>query len=88
MANLTAEQIDEVVGDLMRRYSSIWREIPVTKPQFRAWVANNVEPELEAAEIAVFQATPAGSAKDWLQANSDIGRDIMIQIEQKRLEVL
>ena len=88
MANLTDQQIDEVLAELMQRYSSIFREIPVTKPQFKTWLKNNVEPEMEAAEIAVFQATPAGPAKDWLQANADIGRDIIIQIEQKRLEVL
>ena len=88
MASLTAQQINEVLTDLMQRYSSIRKEIPVNKNQFNTWLTNTVDVEMEAAELAIFQNTPAGDAKDWLQANPEVGRDVMTLIEQKRLEVL
>lgn len=88
MANLTAQQIDEVLAELMQRYSSIRKEIPVNKNQFRTWLTDTVDVELEASELAIFANTPAGDAKDWLQANPEVGRDVMVAIEQKRLEVL
>jgi hypothetical protein len=88
MANLTAQQIDEVLADLMSHYSAILKEIPVTKTQFRAWLTNTVDVELDATEIDIFTNTPAGDAKDWLQANPEVGRDVMVAIEEKRREVL
>ena len=88
MANLTAQQINEVLAELMQRYSSIRKEIPVNKNQFNTWLTNTIDVEMEAAELSVFANTPAGDAKDWLQANQEIGREVMLAIEAKRREVL
>ena len=87
MANLPSGDIDAVHADIMRRYSSIFREIPVSKAQLRSFLVI-VDGELEAAEIAIVQAVPAGPQRDWLIANDDIGRDMIELIEAKRKEVL
>jgi len=88
MANLTPAQVHDVTAELMRKYSAELREIPVTKVALYTWLLNDVEPELAAAEAAIYKATPTGAGKDWLLANQEIGRDFIIAIEQKRLEVL
>ena len=88
MATLTTQQINEVYAELASKYSAIWLEVPVTKSQFKTWLADTVDVQMESAETAVFTNTPAGAAKDWLAANPDIGRDVMVAIEAKRREVL
>ena len=55
MANLPSGDIDAVHADIMRRYSSIFREIPVSKAQLRSFLVI-VDGELEAAEIAIVRA--------------------------------
>jgi hypothetical protein len=87
MANLTSEQLDEVWIEAMRRYSSIRREVPFSKSQFRSFF-DIVDVEMDTAEVAVVQATPAGPARDWLIANDEIGRDLIVLVEEKRREVL
>ena len=87
MANLTEQQKDEVFEEAMRRYSSIRREVPFGKAQFRAFF-DIVDPEMEAAEVSVVQAVPAGPARQWLIDNGDIGRDLMMMVEEKRREVM
>jgi uncharacterized protein (DUF2236 family) len=87
MAQLTSEQLDEVFREAMRRYSSIRREVPFSKAQFRAFF-DVVDPEMEAAEVSVVQAVPAGPSRQWLIDNDDIGRDLMMMVEEKRREVL
>jgi uncharacterized protein (DUF2236 family) len=87
MATLTEQQKDEVFEDAMRRYSHLRREVPFSKAQFRAFF-DIVDPEMEAAEIAVVQAVPVGDMRQWLIDNDDIGRDLMMLIEEKRREVL
>ena len=88
MANLTPAQVHDVTAELMRKYSAELREIPVTKVALYTWLLNTVEPELEASEVAIYQATPTGAGKTWLQQHPEIGRDFIITLEQKRLEVL
>ena len=88
MANLTPAQVQDVTAELMRKYSAELKEIPVNKVVFYTWLRDTVEPELDAAEIAIYQATPAGPGKAWLLANPGIGRDFILAIEKKRLEVL
>jgi hypothetical protein len=87
MAQLTSEQLDEVFEEAMRRYSSIRREVPFGKTQFRAFF-DIVDPEMETAEVAVVQAVPVGPSRQWLIDNPDIGRDLMMLVEEKRREVL
>lgn len=87
MASLTSEQLDEVWSEAMRRYSSIRREVPFSKSQFRGFF-DTVDAEMEAAEVSVVQAVPAGASRQWLIDNDDIGRDLMMMVEEKRREVL
>ena len=88
MTNLTDQQVGEVSADIQQRYSAVLAEIPVSKTQLHKWLRDTVDVEVEAAELAVFQNTPVGAAKDWLQANPVIGRDMLEAIVEKRKEVL
>lgn len=88
MSHLTSAQIDQVLATLMERYSGIWKEIPVTKAQFKNWLEDVVDDQMDTTETNIFNATPAGPAKDWLQANPEVGRDVMVVVEEKRREVL
>ena len=87
MANLPSDAIDRIWADFMRRYSNLWKEIPVSKAQLRAFVVI-VDDELEAAEVEVVQAVPAGEIRDWLIAHAEVGRDMMTIVENERREVL
>jgi RecA-family ATPase len=87
MANLTTAQLAGVAQQAMRRFSNIRKEIPVNKSQFMAFMSA-VDIELEASEIAIVQGLPAGPGKDWLLANPDVGRELIVMIELERSEVL
>jgi hypothetical protein len=87
MATLPSASIDKVWAEFMSRYSSLRNEIPVTKAQLRAFVVI-VDGEMEAAEIAVVQAIPAGEIRDWLIAHGEVGRDMITLVENERREVI
>ena len=88
MANLTPAQVQDVTAELMRKYSAELREIPVNKVALYIWLRDTVEPQLAAAEMAIYTATPNGAGKTWLLNNPEVGRDFILALEQKRMEVL
>ncbi|MHC4181774.1 MAG: hypothetical protein ACYSR0_00295 [Planctomycetota bacterium] len=87
MANLTTAQLAGVAQEAMRRFSNIRKEIPINKSQFTAFISA-VDTELDSAEVSLVQGLPAGPGKDWLLANPDVGRELMVMVEQKRSESL
>jgi hypothetical protein len=87
MPTLPDEHRAAIRSAIARKYSAFWTEIPISKDQFRALV-NFIDTRLDAEETAIFQALPAGAGKDWLLANPAIGREIMTEVERKRMEVL
>lgn len=87
MATLPSGDIDVVWQELMAEFSSVRREIPANKNQFRTFV-ENVDGILEQSEIDIAQSVPAGPIRDWLIANQVVGRSMVIRVEEKRREVL
>lgn len=85
MAQLTAGQKVDIGLQLMRKYSTEFREIPVTKNGVFNFITK-VDQELEQSEMDIFTSLPPGDAKTWLQNNPEVGRDIMILVEQARRE--
>jgi len=87
MATLSADELAGVAAEAQVQFSAILEEIPVNKAQFKTFL-NTVDSALEQAEIDVVQNTPAGPGKDWLLANQNVGRELLILVAKKRLEVL
>lgn len=87
MAQLTAQQRQDVLDILMREFSSLHTAIPATKAQALALV-DSIDAALETAEVTIFQGLPAGPGKTWLQANQPIGRRFIEEVERMRKVVL
>lgn len=87
MAQLPGENIDQVWSFTMSAFSSLRMLIPISKAQLRALLIL-IDQELEAAEVSIVQALPAGDGKIWLIANPALGRGLMLDILRKRKEVL
>ena len=87
MATLPSSDMDAVWQELMSEFSSVWRVIPVNKNAFRTFL-ENVDGVLDGAEIDIVLNTPAGTARDWLIANPEVGRSMVIRVMEKRREVL
>lgn len=87
MATLTTGQIAEIGRLLRDKYSSEWEEMPITKGQLLQF-GIDVDVALESMESSVVSGLPASDAKTWLLANPHIGRDVVVEIEKKRREVL
>ena len=87
MAALPSGDMDVVWQSLMEEFSSVRRVIPVNKSAFRAFL-ENVDGVLEGSEVDIVQSVPAGPARDWLIANPEVGRSMVIRVMEKRREVL
>lgn len=87
MATLPSDAIDRIWQAIMSEYSHLRKEIPVTKNQLRSFI-DIVDQEMETCETAIVQAVPPGDIRDWLIANPEVGRDIVIRTENERREVL
>ena len=87
MANLSAGALSDVFYQAMSDFSGIRREVPINKPQFKAFMTI-VDEELEATEIAIAQAIPAGPGKTWIMANPEVARALIVMVEEKRQEEL
>ncbi len=87
MANLPSGDIDTVWQELMSEFSNVHRLIPVSKHAFRTFIVN-VDDVLEDSEAEIVQTVPAGDVRDWLIANAEVGRSMVIRIMAKRREVL
>ncbi len=87
MASLPAGDMDVVWKELMSEFSSIWRVIPVNKNAFRTFLGN-VDGAVEGAEMDIVQSVPAGPVRDWLVANPEVGRSMVIRVMEKRREAL
>ena len=87
MANLSAAALADVFLQAMSDFSSIRKEVPINKPQFKAFMTI-VDEQLEAAEIAIAQAIPVGPGKTWLMANPEVARALIVMVEIKRQEEL
>jgi hypothetical protein len=87
MANLPENDLTEVWEGVMGEFSAFHELIPINKNQLRTLLVL-MDDELEAAEVSIIQALPAGPGKTWLVDHPSIGRDLMARIERKRQEVL
>ena len=87
MANLPSGDMDAVWQELMSEFSSVWREVPTNKNAFRSFLMG-VDDILETAETSIVQSVPAGPVRDWLIANSEVGRSMVIRVMEKRRDVL
>lgn len=87
MAQLPSDSIDQVWSTTMSELSSLRTVIPISKDQLRALLVL-IDQELESAEVDIIQALPASDGKTWLVANPASGRRLMLDILQKRKEVL
>ena len=87
MAQLPSDNIDQTWSEIMSEFSSLRTLIPINKNQLRALLVL-IDQELEGAEIDIVQALPAGDGRMWLIANPALGRGLMLNILQKRKEVL
>ena len=87
MATLPSGDIDVVWQELMSEFSSVFRLIPTNKNAFRTFI-ENVDGILEGSETDIVQSVPAGPVRDWLIANPEVGRSMVIRVEEKRREVL
>ena len=87
MATLPSGDMEVVWQELMSEFSSVWREIPVSKGAFLTFL-ENVDGIVEGAEVDIVQSVPAGPVRDWLIANPEVGRSMVIRVMEKRREVL
>ena len=87
MARLLDGSLDEVWAEIMRTFSSVRSLIPISKTQLRA-LLGLIDEELEGAETSIVQALPAGVGKSWLIANPSIGRSLMMEVLEKRKEIM
>jgi len=87
LALLTTQQLLEVRKVLTREFSAFLTEIPITKAEADAVLAE-IDVQLNAAETSTFQALTAGAAKTWLQQNQSLGRRFMEEVLRKRKEEL
>ena len=87
MATLPSGEMDVVWRELMSEFSSVWKEIPVSKNAFRTFLVG-VDNIVEQSEIDIVQSVPAGPIRDWLIAHPEIGRSMVIRVMEKRMEVL
>ena len=87
MATLPGGDMDAVWQSLMEEFSSLLWLIPVSKHQFRTFL-ENADGIMEGAEVEIVQSVPAGSIRDWLIANPEVGRSMVIRVMEKRKEAL
>lgn len=89
MALLNRTQRDEVVEEIMRLLSSRLTAMPagVVKAQLIQLV-DDIDVQLDLAEVTIFTAIRAGAGKTWLQQNQTIGREFVELVERKRKEEL
>lgn len=87
MAQLPSENIDQVWSSIMSEFSALRTVIPINKHQLRALLVL-IDQELENSEVDIIQALPAGDGKTWLIAHPAIGRSLMLDVLQKRKEIL
>ena len=87
MATLPSGDMDAVWQELMSEFSSVWRIIPVNKNAFRTFL-ENVDGVIEGSETDIVMSVPAGPVRDWLIANPEVGRSMVIRVMEKRREVL
>lgn len=87
MAQLPSENIDQVWSSIMSELSALHTIIPLSDLQLKQLLVL-IDQELEDAEVSIVQALPAGDGKTWLIAHPAIGRSLMLNVLQKRKEVL
>ncbi len=87
MAILSSTDIDDLHAQVMRRWSSVHLDAPVTKAQVRGLIVE-IDAGLDTAETTIVSGLPNGAGKDWLVANPVVGRDVMEVTERRRKEVL
>jgi len=87
MATLTTEQRLAISAAIQRELSRRNVEIPVGANGVD-YLVQVVDDQQEAAEIAVIGGLPNGPGKSWLLNNVAIGREIIVFVESKRLELL
>jgi hypothetical protein len=87
MATLPSSDIDAVHADVMREFSHVRTECPISKSDLRALIVL-MDSQLATAETSTISAIPAGPGKTWLLGNASIARTVLIRTEQKRKDVL
>lgn len=87
MPQLPNENIDQVWSATMSEFSSLRTVIPINKHQLRALLVL-IDQELEDTEVDIIQALPPGDGRTWLITNPSLGRHLMLDILDKRKEVL
>lgn len=87
MARLTRKQLAEVRDALANEFSAVRTSIPVNKAELDT-VLDEIDVEMESAEMTIFGRLSAGRAKTWLQQNQSIGRRLIEEVVQKRKEEL
>lgn len=87
MATLSGGDMNVVWKELMSEFSSVWRVVPVSKHAFRTFL-ESVDGIVGGAEADIVQSVPAGPVRDWLIANPEVGRSMVIRVMEKRREVL
>lgn len=87
MATLPSGDVDAVWIEFMKDYSRQKKALPVTSDKIRSFILG-IDAELEQAESSLVQSLPAGDTKDWVLANSEVGRDLLTRVAGKRREVL
>jgi hypothetical protein len=87
MAKLTTEQRREISADIQRRLSESRTPIPLTKANLASLVGL-IDDQMEAAETAIIQTVPTGTARQWLVNNANLSRRFIETVEAKRRETL
>jgi len=87
MAKLLDQDKDDIFADIMRKWSLVNLETPITKVQGRALI-DIMDDGMETAETTIISNIPAGVAKTWLLANTPIARKIIELVANKRQETL
>lgn len=87
MATLATADLNAVWAEVMRKYSNLYTVVPVNKNQLKAGM-QDIDSVLATSEVSIFQNINDAGVKSWLQANQEIGRDVIVMIEQKRKETL
>ena len=87
MPRLTEPSLASLQQTVMRQFSAVRLETPITKPQLAAMLSL-LDGQLDAAETAALAAIPAGTEKTWLIANPAIARTLIERVAAARKETL
>lgn len=86
MAQLTEAQKDTLHAELMRLFSQMWVEMPLSKAQLRAAI-DEFDVGMETAESSILNSV-SQAARTWLLNNQTLARYILESVAEKRREVL